>query len=269
MTVSLDRSPDGQVATLRFAGDHPLNVFTVDTLDDLLRRVREIRDDRAVRVLVVTGTPTVFSGGADLAYLGGLDADAFRHYLAVEYTLFAELESLPLVTVAAVAGPCIGNATELALCCDFRLCTADARLGLPEMRVGFVSPAQRLSAYVGIAKAKELLYGGALLTATEALELGLVTAITDDLPAETERAAQRYGRYSPYALPFTKAGINRCYGATDGARAFDDAEQAAALATFLGADHAEGAAAALEGRRAVFTAQRPASVAGAVAEVSR
>jgi enoyl-CoA hydratase/carnithine racemase len=269
MTVTLDRSPDGRIATLRFAADHPMNVFTHETLEELLRRVREVRDDRGIRVLLVTGTDTVFSGGADLAYLGGLDADGFRDYLATEYTLFAEVEDLPLITVAVIAGPCIGNATELALACDFRICAGDARIGLPEMRVGFVSPAQRLTAYVGIGKAKELLYGGQLLSAAEALELGLVTAVADDLPAEADRAAQRYARYAAFALPFTKAGVNRCYGARSGPREFDHLERDAALATFVGPDFAEGSAATLEGRRAEFTSQRPDSVTAAAEAVSR
>ncbi|MCW0211920.1 MAG: enoyl-CoA hydratase/isomerase family protein [Pseudonocardia sp.] len=263
MSVTLDRSADGRVATLRFASDHPMNVFTADTLERLLSHVRELRDERDVRVLLLRGREDVFSGGADLGYMGGLTDDEYKHYIATEYALFAELEDLPLITVAVLAGPCVGNATELALACDFRICAANVRIGLPEMKVGFVSPAQRLTAYVGIGKAKELLYGGRLLPADEALALGLVTTVTDDVPAEVERAAARYAAYAPYALPFTKAGIHRCYGLTgDGpaGRPFDDAEQAAAFATFRGPDFAEGAAAALAGRRPDFTSQRPLSV---------
>ncbi|MPY80170.1 MAG: hypothetical protein GEV04_17255 [Actinophytocola sp.] len=256
MTVTLEKSDDGHIATLRFAGDHPMNVFTAETLEHLLASVHQVRTDRTVRVLLITGTDTVFSGGADLRYLGSLDHAAYRHYIATEYTLFAEVEDLPLITVAAIAGPCVGNATELALACDFRICTSDVRIGLPEMKVGFVSPAQRLTAYVGIGKTKELLYGGRLLPAQEALELGLVTTVTDDLAAETARAAQRYASYAPYALAFTKAGIQRCYGLAGDGRRFDEQEQAAAFATFTGPDFAEGAAAGLEGRRPSFTSQR-------------
>ena len=107
-----------------------------------------------MRVLVITGTATVFSGGADLNDLNALDDEAYRHYIATEYRLFAEVEDLPLVTVAVIAGPCIGNGTELALACDVRICAADARIGLPEMQVGFVAPAQRLTRYVGIGQAR-------------------------------------------------------------------------------------------------------------------
>jgi enoyl-CoA hydratase/carnithine racemase len=261
VTVTLERTPDGRVAILRFASDHPMNVFTADTLAAMREKVAEVAADRAVRVLIIIGKDTVFSGGADLTYLGSLDDEAYRHYIATEYALFAEVEELPLVTVAALAGPCVGNATELALACDFRICTTDTRIGLPEMKVGFVSPAQRLTAYVGIGKAKELIYGGRLVPAAEALELGLVTTVTDDLLGELERASARYASWSAYAFPFTKAGIHRGYAPpTDGpGRAYDAEEQAAAFATFRGPDFAEGAAAALEGRRPRFTAQRPAS----------
>ncbi|MCD2194736.1 enoyl-CoA hydratase/isomerase family protein [Actinomycetospora endophytica] len=258
MTVTLERSDDGQVATLRFASGHPLNVLDSPTLDDLLARVRELAADRTIRVLLITGSESVFSGGADLRDLGGLDDDAYRHYIATEYRLFAEVEALPLITVAVIAGPCVGNGAELALACDFRICATDTRIGLPEMRVGFVSPAQRLATYVGIGKAKELLYGGRLLPAAEALELGLVTTVTDDLPGETERAARRWAGCAPTALAITKAGLHRCYGidADPPGRTFDAQEQAAAFATFRGPDFAEGSAAALEGRRPVFTAPR-------------
>jgi enoyl-CoA hydratase/carnithine racemase len=255
MTVTLERTPDGHVAILRFASEHPMNVFTAETLVALREKVAEIGADRAVRVLIIMGKDTVFSGGADLTYLGSLDDTAYEHYIATEYALFAEVEELPLVTVAAIAGPCVGNATELALACDFRICTTDARIGLPEMKVGFVSPAQRLTAYVGIGKAKELIYHGRLVPAPEALELGLVTTVTDDLVGELERASARFASWSAHALAFTKRGIQRCYGP---GRSYDAEEQAAAFATFRGPDFAEGAAAALEGRRPTFTGQRPA-----------
>jgi enoyl-CoA hydratase/carnithine racemase len=274
MSVTLDRSPDGLVATLRFAGDHPLNVFTTETLEGMLERVREVRDDRTVRVLLVRGRDDVFSGGADLGYLGELDDAAYKHYIATEYTLFAEVESLPLITVAVIGGACVGNATELALACDFRICAAGARIGLPEMKVGFVSPAQRLSAYVGVGKAKELLYCGRLLPAAEARELGLVTAVADDLDQEVAAAARRYAAYAPYALPFTKLGIHRCYGLATAAPGgpggrFDAEEQAAAFATFRGPDFPEGAAAALAGRRPAFSSQRPSSVDEALKAAAR
>ena len=271
MTVTLDRAADGRTATLRFASDHPANVFTTETLEALLAAVREVRGDRALRVLLVTGRDDVFSGGADLTYLSALSDDAYRHYIATEYTLFAELEALPLITVAVIAGACVGNATELALACDFRICRDDVRIGLPEMRVGFVSPAQRLSAYVGIGRAKELLYGGRLLSAAEASELGLVTSVTADLPAAASEAARRYAGYAPYALPFTKAGVLRCYGlAADGPGGrFDAEERAAAFATFRGPDFAEGAAAALAGRRPEFTSQRPESIDAVLRRTAR
>jgi enoyl-CoA hydratase/carnithine racemase len=259
VTVTLQRTDDGTVATLRFAAEHPLNVLDAPTLEGLLASIRDVAADRSVRVLVLTGRDDVFSGGADLTHLAALNDDAYRAYLATEYTVFAELEDLPVITVAVIAGPCVGNGAEMALCCDFRICAADARIGLPEMRVGFVSPAQRLARLVGMGRAKEILYGGRLLPAAEAQELGLVTTVADDLAAETARATARYAGFSPFALPFTKAGVHRAYGVEGrGARPYDGHEQAAAYATFRGPDFGEGKDAALAGRRPVFTSQRSA-----------
>lgn len=257
MTVTLERADDGRVATLRFAGEHPANALDLATVEALLTRVDEARADRDLRVLVVAGRDDVFSAGADLKHLAGLADDDYRHYIATEYRLFAAVESLPLITVAAVAGACVGNAAELALACDFRIVATAGRIGLPEMRIGFVAPAQRLAAYVGVGKARELLYAGRLLPADEAFALGLVTEVADDLPAAVERAAQRWSAVAPFALPYTKAGLARVYGlATPTGGRFDEQEAAAAFATFRGPDFAEGSAAALAGRRPDFTSRR-------------
>jgi enoyl-CoA hydratase/carnithine racemase len=248
--VDLERREDGQVATLRFRSAHRMNVMTLQTLERMVAAVDEAARDAQLRVLIVAGGDDVFSGGADLEQLRGLSDESYKAYIATEYELFRKLEWLPCITVAALAGPCIGNAAEIALACDYRIARADLRFGFPELVVGFVAPAQRLTQYVGIGKAKELLYEGRLLDAEEAARLGLVTTVVEgDLMAAVEEAADRYARIAPFSVPLTKEGIHRCYGLPG---RHDALEASAAFATFKSEDFQEGANAALERRRPVF-----------------
>jgi enoyl-CoA hydratase/carnithine racemase len=248
--ITLEREADGRIGWLRFESEHRMNVLTLPMLERLLELVREAGADRELRVLVLTGKPTVFSGGADLQVLRALPDDTYRAYIMTEYELFRTLETLPLITLASLAGPSIGNAAEMAMACDFRIASPDVRLGWPELLVGFVAPAQRLTAYVGIGKAKELLYEGTLLRAQEALDLGLLTTIADgDLEEATRAAAEHYARIAPIPVPYTKAGIGRCYGLPG---QFDGFEVSAAFATFKSRDFQEGADAALERRKPEF-----------------
>lgn len=248
--VTLRRTSGGNVAWLRFASDHPANVITAELLERFLEAVDALEADPP-RVLVVSGRDDVFSGGADLGSLRAMSDDAYRAYIAAEYRLFRRVDLLPFVTIAVVAGPCIGNAAELALACDLRLAAESARIGFPEPRVGFVAPAQRLTRFVGIGRAKELLYTGAVLRAAQAQAEGLVTAVAADdrLAHATEEMVATYASYAPVALRLTKEGVGRAYGVSDD---HDEAERSAAFATFKTDDFREGSAAALERRQANF-----------------
>jgi enoyl-CoA hydratase/carnithine racemase len=248
--VDLERREGGQIAQLRFRSSHRMNVMTLETLERMVQAVDEVAHDDDIRVLIVAGGDDVFSGGADLEMLRALGDDRYKAYIATEYELFRKLEALPCITVAALPGPCIGNAAEIALACDYRIARADLRFGYPELLVGFVAPSQRLSQYVGIGKAKELLYEGRLLKADEAERLGLVTKVVDgDLTAAVDEAAERYAQIAPVAVPLTKQGIHRCYGLPG---RFDALEASSAFATYKSEDFQEGASAALERRKPVF-----------------
>jgi enoyl-CoA hydratase/carnithine racemase len=249
--VDLERSDDGRIGWLRFRSTHKMNVMTLSTMERMLAAVQEVGRDEQLRVLVIAGADDVFSGGADLESLRALGDADYKAFIATEYELFRTIEALPCITVAALPGPCIGNAAEIALACDFRIARADLRFGYPELIVAFVAPAQRLSQFVGIAKAKELLYEGRLLDAEQALELGLITRIAEgDLFEAVAKAAERWARIAPFSIPLTKAGIHRCYGLPG---RYDALEASAAFATFKSEDFQEGANAALERRRPTFS----------------
>lgn len=220
--VALER--DGAVAFLRFASGRRGNAIGEPLVRALHERVAEVAADPP-RVLVLSGRPDVFSVGADVESVGALDAAAFRAFVELEYALFAAVEELPLVTIAALAGACIGNAAELALACDLRVAQQRTKLGLPEVRAGFAAPAQRLSRYVGIGRAKQLLYSGAVLSAAEAHALGLLNEVVPDgeLEAAARRLAAELAALEPRAVRHTKANVARAYaaGAADFAAEID------------------------------------------------
>lgn len=250
--VTVTPSDNGQVAVVRFTTDHPANIFTPGLLDDLLAAVDQLPAMDDLRVVVLTGSDRAFAGGADLQSMQSLSDDEYRNYIETEYRLFRAIERLPMITLAAIAGPCVGNGAELALACDLRIAGAGARIGFPEPKVGFVAPAQRLSRYLGIGRAKELLYTGRLLKADAALSMGLVTdvAADDDLAKCAEELAAEYAARAPLALRRTKEGLERFFGASGD---HDADEQAAAFETFKSADFTEGSTATLERRQPTFS----------------
>ena len=108
--------PDGRgVAELVFGSGRPVNAFTLDLIDAFLALVRRIEGRTDIRVLVIRSAVASFSGGADLGAMGSMSAETYQRYIAAEFELFAAIEGLPLVTIAALAGACLGNAAELAL----------------------------------------------------------------------------------------------------------------------------------------------------------
>lgn len=249
-TISIERQ--GYVARLYFASEHPANVFTLPMLHELSERVEEIEKADDVRVLVIEGRPNMFSGGADLQSILDMDPATYLEYVETEYALFRAIELLPVLTVAVIrGGSCVGNAAEIALSCDFRVAADNIRIGWPEIHVGFVAPAQRLARFVGIGKAKEILFAGRLLKAAQAAELGLLTTVVpaDEVEAASAALIEELAKRAPVSVRVTKAGIERAYTFPEENPGL---EIAAAAESYATEDCREGATAILERRAPVF-----------------
>lgn len=176
----------------------------------------------------------------------------FGSYVDLEYEVFRTVETLPFVTIASIGGLCIGNGAELALCCDLRIGTASCRISFAETRIGFDAPAQRLARYVGLGRAKEILFSGRMISAKEAESLGLLSrVVADDELAEGATAfAEEYAAMAPIALRLTKENIEAAFG-MDKVR-FEE-ERAAAFTAFRSDDRREGVRAFFERRAPRFT----------------
>jgi enoyl-CoA hydratase/carnithine racemase len=144
--------------------------------------VAEAAADPAVRVLVVRGASATFASGADIAEFPIVFADkasALKYGLLIE-TAATALSTLNKPTIALIEGFCIGAGLAIALACDLRICSADARMGAPPAKLGLMyslGDTRRLVDAVGASTAKDMLFTGALIPSGEALRIGLVNAV--------------------------------------------------------------------------------------------
>jgi enoyl-CoA hydratase/carnithine racemase len=139
------------------------NALNSKLIQELERAIDEVRFTEDLRVLVITGAgDKAFCAGADLKERLAMSDDEVRRFLSTIRRLFTKIEELPLPVLAAINGVSLGGGTELALACDLRVAVDYATMGLTETRLAIIPGAggtQRLPRLVGIALAKELIYG--------------------------------------------------------------------------------------------------------------
>ena len=169
------------VGTIRL--DRPkLNPLNGQVAREIGEAVDEIRDRDDVRAVVVWGGERVFAAGADIKEMGERDAITMFRYIGAFQDVYARLENLPQITIAAINGYALGGGCELALACDLRVCASDSQLGQPEILLGVIPGAggtQRLPRLIGVGRAKELIYTGRFVPAEEALRIGLVNEVVE------------------------------------------------------------------------------------------
>ncbi|APE45982.1 hypothetical protein BOO69_20725 (plasmid) [Sulfitobacter alexandrii] len=208
------------ILRLTLAQGARMNTLTWEMLDSLLATFRSLRADPP-RALIVTGQDRVFCGGAHLKYFvdpeSGL-ADNPRAardpYVHRILEVFDTVQWLPCPTIAAINGHALGGGMELALACDFRLMSASARIGQPEVRHGLVpggNGIQQLIRLIGREAALDMLMSGDALDGEAALARGLVSRVVapDALAAEAETFAARFLMCGPDAVALTKRAALR------------------------------------------------------------
>ena len=172
----------GRVAHLELVNP-PLNLVTRDLLEELSEALAALAaaPPGDVRAVVVTGRgDRSFCAGSHVGEFEEQRGSVGRERHALEERVASSLAVLPMATIAAIEGNALGGGLELALCCDIRIASERAKLGLPEVRLA-VTPGsggtQRLPRVVGPARAKELILTGRILTAEEAERIGLVSEV--------------------------------------------------------------------------------------------
>jgi enoyl-CoA hydratase len=178
-TVTLEY--DGAVAEIGLHGG-PINLVTKPMLRAFNRVLTEVAAREDIRCAIVHGGDArAFCAGSDIKEFEHLRQDASEHKILFEDMVLRRLAQLPMPTIAAIDGPALGGGLEIALACDLRVCRNCVSLGLTESRLGGLagSGSARLTRLIGPARAKELLFTGATITAEQALAWGLVNRVVD------------------------------------------------------------------------------------------
>ena len=167
-----------------------LNALNSDLVARLEQALQQLEADEAIGAIVITGAgDRAFSAGSHVGEFEAQRGSDGRARHELEERVSRRLADLPMPTIAAIEGNALGGGLELALCCDLRVASVRARLGLPEVRLA-VTPGsggtQRLPMVVGPARAKELILTGRVIGAEEAGRIGLVNQV---VPAGEARAA--------------------------------------------------------------------------------
>jgi enoyl-CoA hydratase len=232
-----------------------LNALGTSTIEALEDAIRTAAEDPAARVIVVSGEGKAFSAGADIKEFGALAGPIeFRAFIERLETVLRRLERLPKPSIAAVNGIAFGGGLELALACDLRVVDEQARLGVPEIKLGLLPGAggtQRLPRIVAPAVALEMLMTGDPVDAAEAHRIGLANEVA---PAGTalQRAlaiGQKLATRAPLALAATKRLRESWALPLDVAL---DHERETVANLFATADRSEGTAAFVEKREPRF-----------------
>ena len=160
------------------------NALTLPMVDRLASLAVEIESDRALRAVVIRGRGRFFCTGGDIGAWGSLSpGDMGGIWIARGIDALARIAALPQPVVAVLSGHALGGGLELALAADLRLAVRRAKLGAPEVNLGIVSGwmgIRRLAETIGVARARHMMLLGAPITAEQALDWGLITALAED-----------------------------------------------------------------------------------------
>jgi enoyl-CoA hydratase/carnithine racemase len=256
--LRVEHRADG-VVVLTLALPDRRNAMTAELTTAWTHAMAELRGDRSVRAVVVTGEGSAFCSGGDLSWIAespDLTVDAIRDRMVPFYRAWLGIRDLEVPTIAAVNGHAVGAGLCLALACDLRYAAAGATLSAPFTSLGMhagMAATWLLPEAVGLPIARELLFTGRPVSADEALRIGLVNGVFDaeKLLEGALDVACRIAANGPVAVRLTVAGLR-----TGAHRSLESALQYEALAqpvTFATADLAEGIAASKERRKPEFT----------------
>jgi enoyl-CoA hydratase/carnithine racemase len=206
------------IGRITFNRPEARNAFTFKMYERLAEICKHAVSDSSVKVLVLTGAD-------EKAFAAGTDISEFRKFASAQDALDYEVrinslldafERIPIPTIAAIAGACTGGGTTIAACCDLRIGAANTRFGVPISRTlgNCLSMANyvRLTALIGPARVKEIIFTARLIDAAEAHGLGLLSEVLPDYAALQKRAAElarMVASHAPLTLRATKEALRR------------------------------------------------------------
>lgn len=240
------------IAFLTLNRPKALNALNASTLGDLEAAIAYVRDEPAIRVAVLTGAgEKAFVAGADIHELAKVNAVEGRDLALRGQGIFRAIETCGKPIIACVNGFALGGGCELAMACTLRIASENARFGQPEVKLGLIpgyGGTQRLARLVGKGVALQMILTGEMLSAADALRVGLVNEVVplDQLLARGEALARTIAGMAPLAIRYSLEAIDRGYDLPlDSALALEASLFGLSCGT---SDKAEGTAAFLEKR---------------------
>lgn len=192
--IQLD--PQGDIALVKINRPEALNAMNTEVISELSRTMDIIAADDSIKVVIITGAgEKSFCAGADISYMVNIEPMQAEKYASSAQAVISKIERLEKPVIAAVNGFALGGGCELAMACDIRIASSNAKIGQPEVTIG-IPPGwggtQRLMRLVGPAKAKEMIFTGKMIGADEALQIGLANKVVslgpeDPLPPEAPK----------------------------------------------------------------------------------
>jgi enoyl-CoA hydratase len=247
---------EDRIAVITINRPKVLNSLNDETVSELYQCLREISKDGEARVIIITGAgETAFVAGADIGELKQCDALSGYRKSINGHRLLQHIENMEQVVIAAINGFALGGGCELAIACDIRIASENAKLGQPEVNLGLIpgyGGTQRLARLVGRGKAKELIFTGDMIDAQEALRIGLVEKVVpqSELLKTAREMASKIISKGPLAIKAAKRAIN--LGLDVDLRSGCEYEASEFSAICASEDKAEGTAAFLEKRKPSF-----------------
>ncbi|WP_339095872.1 enoyl-CoA hydratase/isomerase family protein [Deinococcus sp. VB343] len=251
--ITLDQH--GPIAVLTVNRPKALNALNGQTLQEIALAAELIANDPEVGALILTGAgDKAFVAGADISELAALEGPfAGRDMSLLGQDAMTQVSNLPIPVIAAINGYALGGGLELALCCDIRVASPRAKLGLPEVTLGLLpgfAGTQRLPRLIGAGRALDLMLTARQVGAEEALSMGLVNYVADDPLQKARELAEGMVKHGPLALSLVKEAVRRGL-ATDLEGGMEIEADLFGMA-FATSDFKEGTKAFLEKRKPEF-----------------
>lgn len=240
---------DGHIATITIDRPEARNALSPEVLGDLIDVGDAVERNESVRVVVLTGSGTIFIAGADIARMAAMDGAAALEFARLGGRFTGAIEASRNPWIAKINGAALGGGCEVALACDVIIAADSAIFGQPEVTLGTMpgwGATQRLPRRVGVGKALELCLGGAVIDANEAGRIGLADTVVpaDTLDDVVAALAAKIAANAPNAVADTKRVLRQGYDLPLAEGLAREAERFAA--TFDRPDTAEGMGAFLE-----------------------
>ncbi|HBY05250.1 MAG TPA: crotonase [Desulfotomaculum sp.] len=247
---------DDGIATITINRPELLNAITPAVYHELKESLIMLSSDSAVKALIITGAGNkAFIAGADIAAMSKMSSIEAMRFAAAGKEAVSRIEKISKPVIAAINGLALGGGCELALACDFRVASITAKFGQPEINLGIIpgnGGTQRLTRLIGMSKAKEMIMLGEIISAEQALQIGLVNQVVgaEQLMSETVQLAKKLSQKAPVALSMAKRCIHRAIGSdTDDGLEF---EINCFAHCFSSQDQREGMKAFLEKRAPIY-----------------